>query len=532
MTTERILIVDDDEMVRTGLALDLEGEGYDVLTASSAEEALSALDREPVHLILSDLVMVEMDGMDLLHRVRRQLPDVAFVIITGHGTVGRALAAVRSGANDFIQKPADSDVIRQRVRTVLDDARLRRTLQSDRRKERERRDEVQKRWIREQRMVSLGRLADGVSEYLADVLEPMFRCHAELVQVLPSDHPALEHADEINYAARKADALIRDLHTIGHGAQLRVELLQLEDIVHEYLRSDEVEKLKRLAPRVKFLYSADAQLPRVNGSSTQIEAVIKNLVVHALEGMPDGGELSMSLRAEQVEPGNGEFGGGEGGLFVAVKIQDTAPDQPAQDLERVFEPFQPRKVGDRVSSTGLSLSVVYRVLQEHRGFVDIQYREGAGTTYTLYFPAAGHSQDTGPADSEDYSGHETVLVLDDSKAHREMAAELLQRLGYHVITAEDGPSAIERFREARKSGGRWKIDLAILDLVLGDAFDGLEAYKQILEICPGQKAILVSGFAEYSRIVEARKLGLSRYLQKPYCLQTLGQAVRAELDKE
>lgn len=529
MSVERILIVDDDEMVRSGLVLDLEGEGYEVVAAASAEEALSALEREPVHLVLSDLVMAEMDGMALLQWVRTHMPDVAFIIITGHGTVGRALEAVRGGASDFIQKPADTDTIRRCVRSSLDGARLRRSLQADRRKEQEQRDVRQKQWIREQRMLSLGRLADGVSDYLADVLEPLFRTHAEMTRLLPEDHTLRARADEIEYAARKAYALIQDLHTIGHGAQLRVELLQLEDIVNDYLRSDDMRVLQQKAQHVRFDFQSGVSLSRVHGSATQIEAVLKNLVVHALEGMPDGGALRIALTTEQVEPRDADHGGG--GTYVVLKVEDTAPNFPAQDPERVFEPFQPRIIGDQTASTGLSLSVVYRVMQEHRGFVEVRSRENGGTSYRLYFPVAGHAQDSAPGNGEDFSGHETILILDDNKDHREYAARLLQRMGYQVVMAENGQAAIERFREARRSGGRWKIDLAVLDLVLGDALDGVETYKKILEIQPGQKGILASGFAEYSRMQEARELGLSRHVQKPYTQAALGEAVRAELDK-
>ncbi len=531
MNVERILIVDDDELVRSGLALDLEDEGYEVFTASSAEEAMSILQQNPVNLVLSDLVMAEMGGMDLLQRVRHHQPDTAFIMITGHGTVGRALEAVRSGANDFIQKPADSEVIRQRVRAVLDDLRLQHNVLADRRKEQERREAQQKRFIRDQRMVSLGRLADGVSEYLSKVLEPMFKCQKEVFDTLPPDHPAHAHAEDVEYAARKAMSLIQDLHTIGHGARLRVELLQLEDIIHDYLRSEEVESLKRLAPRVQFAYRADAELPRVSGSSTQIQAAIRNIVAHSLEGMPDGGELAMTLTTEHVDVVQGDYGE-SGGTHVVLMIQDTAACPPAQDPERIFEPFQPRKIGERVSSTGLSLSVVYRVMQEHRGFVDVLNREGGGTEYRLYFQAAARGDEETKTRPGDMSGHETILVLDDNEAHRALAAGILERLGYHVVLAGNGAEAIERFRQARASGGRRKIDLALLDLVLGDEFDGVETYKKIQEIQPGQKAILVSGFAEFSRVVEARKLGLSRHLQKPYSLEALGQAVREELNKQ
>lgn len=529
MSVERILIVDDDEMVRSGLALDLEGEGYEVVTATSAEEAWNALEREPVHLVLSDLVMAEMDGMGLLQRVRKHMPDVAFVIITGHGTVGRALEAVRGGASDFIQKPADTDTIRRCIRSALDDARLRRSLQSDRRKEQEQRDARQKQWIREQRMLSLGRLADGVSDYLAEVLEPLFRTHAEMTKLLPEDHTLRARADEIEYAARKAYALIQDLHTIGHGAQLRMELLQLEDIVNDYLRSDDMQAVQRMAPHVCFEFQSDVSLSQVYGSATQIKAALKNLVMHALEGMPDGGELCIALATEQVESRGTDHEGG--GTYVVLKVQDTAPNLPAQDPERVFEPFQPRIIGDQTASTGLSLSVVYRVMQEHRGFVEVRSRENGGTNYRLHFPVVGHAQDSVPGDGENFSGHETILVLDDNKDHREYAARLLERMGYRVVLAESGQAAIERFREARRSGGRWRIDLAVLDLVLGDTMDGVDTYRKILEIHPGQKAVLASGFAEYSRMQEARELGLSRYIQKPYTQASLGEAVRAELDK-
>jgi len=529
MNIERIMVVDDDDLVRTGLALDLEDEGYEVITARSAEEALDRLETHQVELILSDLVMAEMDGLGLLRHARARWPQVGFIVITGHGTVGRALEAMQRGANDFIQKPAEPAIIRERIRSLLDDVRLRSAMVEDRRKDRQRREDMQKRMIRDQRMISLSRLAEGVSGYLANVLKPVLKHTRELGETLPADHPTLNELKDIHYAHRKAEALIEDLHIIGHGARMPMQPVHLDEFLRRTLNSPEFMELRNIMPGIRIQLNCPAHLPAIMGSEKALAAVIINLAAHAIEGMPHGGLLQYDLYIEEVEAGAFPLNDEGSGRYVALRVGDTSPYAPAQDMDRVFEPFQPRRINDHMSSTGLSLSVVYRVVQEHHGFIDVQTQAGSGNAYIMYFPAATVSNHT-EEPAQGMVGNETILVLDDNPEHRQRAAGMLERLGYHVITAENGHVAVDLVRQASQSGGARPIHLAILDLVLGDAFDGLETYKEIQEIEPGQKAILVSGFAEFSRIVEARKLGLGRYVQKPYRLEALGQAVRAELD--
>jgi two-component system cell cycle sensor histidine kinase/response regulator CckA len=178
--------------------------------------------------------------------------------------------------------------------------------------------------------------------------------------------------------------------------------------------------------------------------------------------------------------------------------------------------------------SGLGMTLVYRVVEDHQGYIDVTTRSGQGTSFTACFPVAT----AGGATLElkaDYTGRETILVVDDYEEQRNTAAELLRDLGYQVFTASNGREAVKLFESAVRAGEQ-PIDVVVLDLVLGDDFDGVETYKSIIALKPGQKAVLVSGFADIARIVEARKLGLRQCIPKPYSLDTLGKAVRSELD--
>lgn len=526
MNNEHILVVDDDELVRTGLALDLESEGYTITTANSAEEALKCLEEQPVHLILSDLMMADMDGLNLLEHVRERMKGVGFIMITGHGSVDRALEAMRCGANDFVQKPANPELIRQRVRAVLDELRLQRSLIDERQKERNRQQAIQKKYLREQRMISLGRLAGGVAEYLAGVLDPLF------VHFGAQTDGEGQGEDPLTQATRKAQSFIRDLEIIGHSEPEHSQPVHLDRIVAPLFAPEGLQTFRRYAPHVMVKTSFTAELPAVNGCATQLEVMVRNLISHSIEGMPDGGLLEIRLSIGDPEDSPDDAAPQNHATeYVLLEVRDTSPEPPATDMDLLFEPFQTRKIAGHTCSTGLGLSVVYRIVQEHHGIIQVDNKPRHGTGYRIYLPTTKESRLGEAPVAPHLTGHETVLVLDDRESDREEAAAILEKLGYQVLRAASGKEAVGLFQHALASGADLHIDLAIIDLVLGDACDGVQAYQQILAIQPNQKAILASGFADYSRVAEARKLGMRRCIQKPYRADVLAKSVRTELDQ-
>jgi len=528
---DRILVVDDDEFVRKGLAMNLEREGFDVETASSGEEALDLVARKPVDLMLCDIVLGGMDGIEVLRRMQLKWPDIAAVMITGHGSVNSALDALRNGASDYIQKPATPEEVVHRIRSVLDATRLRRALQQERHKTEQRKAEMHEQLIRAERMVSLGTLADGAAHDLSHIISPILKHAEQLRQAVPPGTMAAKLIDEIEAAGRKAVAVIQDLQTIGSGGQFEKKHVNLNAVVEHWLASDTFADLQAKHPRVRLQLQLGADMPRIGGSSLQLTNVLANLVINAFEAMPSGGVVEIITLSDTVEHPVGRYGAGQPGDYAVLKVRDTGAGLHPEDVERIFEPFYTRKKMGRHILSGLGLTLVYRVVADHGGFIDVETAPGKGTAFMIYLPLPEEIATTETLDLRgDYSGGETVLVVDDYEVQRSAAVEILKDLGYNVIAAASGREAVELFQAALEDAEQRSVDLAVIDLVLGDEFDGVETFKALVELCPDQKAIMVSGFADINRIVEARKLGISRCLQKPYSKDTLGKAVREELD--
>jgi CheY-like chemotaxis protein len=174
------------------------------------------------------------------------------------------------------------------------------------------------------------------------------------------------------------------------------------------------------------------------------------------------------------------------------------------------------------------MAVVWGTVKDHKGYIDIQSIEKEGTTFTLYFPVSRQksTRKNSPLSMEDYSGKgETIMVVDDIPEQRKIASKMLEKLGYCVTSVSSGEDAIEHLKIN-------SADIIVLDMIMDPGIDGLETYRSILELHPRQKAIIASGYAETNRVKEAQELGAGPYIKKPYILEKVGLAIRAELDNE
>ena len=173
------------------------------------------------------------------------------------------------------------------------------------------------------------------------------------------------------------------------------------------------------------------------------------------------------------------------------------------------------------------MAVVWGTVKDHNGYIDVQSTEGEGTTFTLHFPATRKQSSRGESilSIQDYMGEgESILIVDDVKEQREIASNILKKLGYAPHSVSSGEEAVEYMKQNSP-------DLLILDMIMDPGMDGFETYRKILEVNPGQRAIIASGFSETARVKEARKIGAGAYVKKPYSLEEIGLTVRAQLDK-
>ncbi len=304
------------------------------------------------------------------------------------------------------------------------------------------------------------------------------------------------------------------------------EVVNLNDIVSGYIRSPEYDRLISHHPGVEVKISMDSDLLNLSGSPVHLSKTLMNLVSNAAEAMADGGKIRISTENRYIDRPVTGYDEVNEGDYVVLVVEDTGTGISRDDIGRIFEPFYTKKKMGR-SGTGLGMSVVWGTVKDHKGYIDVQSRDGKGTTFTLYFPVTRRKfEKTPPGLSlEDLTGQrESILVVDDIKDQREIAANMLSSLNYSVETVASGEEAFEYLKNQC-------VDLVVLDMIMDSGMDGLDTYREILKLHPGQKAIITSGFSETERLKKAQRLGAGQYVRKPYTLKKIGIAVKKELEK-
>lgn len=397
----------------------------------------------------------------------------------------------------------------------------------ERKRAQRKRKRVEERLHRAQKMEAIGALAGGVAHDLNNILSGIVSYPELLLMDIPQDSPLRSSLLTIQKSGKKAATIVQDLLTLARRGVATTEPVDLQEIVTEYLKTPEFEKLIAYHPgvSVETNFHPNPYLLKVLGSPVHLSKTVMNLVSNAAEAMPTGGTISISVENRYVDIPIGEYDNVEEGDFVVLTVSDTGEGMSPTDLQRIFEPFYTKKKMGR-SGTGLGMAVVWGTVKDHNGYIDVESAEGKGTRFELYFPATRQEPTEGKQgiSIDEYQGTERILVVDDVEEQREIAYNMLTKLGYSVKTVSSGEEAIDYMKDNYA-------DLLILDMIMDPGIDGLETYKKILELHPGQKAIIASGFSETERVKEAQRLGAGVYVQKPYLLEKIALAVRAQLDK-
>jgi len=394
---------------------------------------------------------------------------------------------------------------------------------------REAQDEQKKLEIKLQharKLESLGTLAGGVAHDLNNILGAIVSYPDLLLLDLDADSPLRPPLKAIKKSGLKAADIVQDLLTLARRGVEHRQVTDLNQIIHDFILSPEYKRMVLRRENVHVDVSLDTSILKVVGSDVHIAKALMNLVANAVDAMPVGGEIRLISRSCYFDT---DYNGYEiipEGEYTVLEVADSGIGISVSDMERIFEPFYTKKSMGH-SGTGLGMSVVWGTVKDHGGYIDIKSEEGFGTTFALYFPAS-RSKTAIPATIhiDDYLGNgETILVVDDIKGQRELAKQMMQRLGYKVRSAASGEEALSMVQNT-------KYDLLILDMIMKPGMDGLETYQHILEICPHQKAIIASGYAENERVHKTLLLGAGSYIKKPFTLEGIGLAVRSELDRD
>jgi PAS domain S-box-containing protein len=379
-----------------------------------------------------------------------------------------------------------------------------------------------------QKMEAVGQLTGGIAHDFNNLLSVIL-LNAQLVgSAVEAGEPVLSSdLKDIEAAAQKAAAMTRQLLGFSRRADLKLVSTDLSDVIQGFSTM-----LRRVLPEnIELRVEPDDSAPRVKADAGAVEQMILNLATNARDAMPDGGRLSIEL-AEQTLDAESCTGRPwtTPGRYVRIAVSDTGVGMDRDTQSRVFEPFfttKPVGVG-----TGLGLAMVYGLTKQHGGFVHLYSEVGRGTTIRLYFPVAdqdmtrGDSADGNEAKRRSQGGHETILLVEDEAALRDVAKQVLERSGYTVVVAADGSEALRAYRDNPD-----RFDLVISDLVMPN-MGGAELVQALKYENETQRMLLVSGYS--GRDAGARRAvdPLIPFLEKPWRLEQLLQKVRQTLDED
>jgi PAS domain S-box-containing protein len=373
--------------------------------------------------------------------------------------------------------------------------------------------------LQAQKMESIGTLAGGIAHDFNNILGTMVGYLGLLKEELPQGSELHRYLDVLERSALRASELTRKLLGFARKGKFEVRPVDLSRLCSEV-----VELFRTtLAPRIQLRTHFPSDLPLVEGDASQLHQAVLNLCMNARDAMPEGGLLELVLQPVIApDPASGEPPVLR--PYVCLTVRDTGVGMDEHVKARMFEPFFTTKGPGK--GTGLGLAMVYGIVRNHGGFLEVDSELGKGTAVRMYLPVAsgGPAAEATPEEAGVEGGAgETILVVDDEEPLCNLLRDVLTRRGYRVLVATDGHEALRLYQE---HAGR--VDLVILDMTM-PGLSGAQTFDALRALDPHARVLLTSGYAEEQAAREVVSRGAKGFLQKPFLVSELAARVREAL---
>jgi PAS domain S-box-containing protein len=370
-----------------------------------------------------------------------------------------------------------------------------------------------------QKIDSIGSLAGGIAHDFNNILASILGSASIMRRRISEKGKLYKYVEIIDNASRRGSALTRQLLTFARKTETEIKSVNVNAIIKETLQLFE----RSVTKEIRVVANLTGQSTSVRGDDGQIQQGLLNLFLNARDAMPNGGIMTVTTSVTQADAHVvRQFASVKPGTFIAVSVSDTGAGIAPEVQDRVFEPFFTTKD----TGTGLGLSVLYGVVQNHGGFINLESEAGQGTTFTIYFPRAATGAQASARTRKQRlpRGRENVLVIDDEISVCEIAQDMLSDLGYSVTFVHDGRAGLDFYRTRQAT-----IDLVLLDVNMPH-MGGRQAFEGLKSINPATRIILLTGYGRDS--IEAASLlaEANGFLQKPFQVEDLATKVRAVLD--
>ena len=547
----KILAIDDkeDNLITISAILKAFVPDCQVITALSGPEGIERAKTESPDTILLDIKMPQMDGYEVCERLKKNkdTKHIPILMITAIKTDPKDLVmGLESGADAYLAKPIDESVLIAQVNTALRvkkaedqlrnqkdlleemvlartaeltkaNKRLEKEIKEHRQAEKEKR-RVETQLLQAQKMEAIGTLAGGIAHDFNNILTSIIG-YSELgkARILQGDD-ATSDLDQIHNSGNRAKTLVQQIVTVGQRQDQEQRPIQLGYIVKEALgllraALPSTIEIREVIPKNTHIIHADP---------TQMHQVVMNLCTNAGQAMnKKGGTLEVKLENVSITEPEVNL---KPGPYVRLTVRDTGGGINPEVTKRIFEPYFTTK--EKGEGTGLGLSVVHGIVVTHGGMITAESKPGEGSTFHVYLPRTEQPEKTPETNAQEPlpTGTERILFVDDEPVLLEMTRQMLERLGYEVVTANGSIEALELFRKDPD-----RFDLVITDMTM-PKMTGIELARELLNIRPRIPIILCSGSIDQTLKGKAQAAGIREFMAKPISVRSIAQTVRKVLN--
>ena len=368
------------------------------------------------------------------------------------------------------------------------------------------------------KMEAIATLAGGIAHEFNNALFTLFGS-IELMQMdLPDQDIVKKYTETMKKSTHRMANLTHKLLAYAQGGKYQAKIIPLSDYVEE--------TLPFLTPMMGQSIRIETDLPRnipsIMADLTQMQLVLSAVLTNASEAIEGEGRIRVSVKEDNIdEHCVKENSDARAGRFVCLKVEDDGKGMDIETQQRIFDPFFTTKFQGR----GLGMAAVYGIIRNHDGWITVDSRLGEGTTVCIYFPVVQHqSRKSGSPISEALAGKGTILVIEDEESVMDIARQMLQKLGYHVLESSTGMEAINVIESSDSD-----ISAVLLDIGLPD-MEGSNVFSIITKVHPEMKVIVCSGYSIEGPVQKILDAGAHGFLQKPFSLTTLSEKLKEVLE--
>lgn len=376
--------------------------------------------------------------------------------------------------------------------------------------------------IKNQKIESIGVLAGGIAHdfnnILGGIMGNIYLARIMLNEYLISKDLS-ELLEDIEKACERAKNLTIQLLTFSTGGRPIKKLGNIKNLLVESVN------FALTGSRVEREFHIDDEVYDVEMDEGQIQQVINNLVINAVQSMPEGGKIEVACNNVDMRAGDSPFA--KEGRYVKISIKDNGVGISSENLKKIFDPYFTTKN----SGWGLGLTTSYSIIQKHNGYFTVDSKINNGSVFTFYLPASDNkSSDTLLKDKYKITNSAKILMMDDDRFIRTNSEKIFLALGYKIIATEDGEKAIHIYKEELNK--KKPFDIVILDLIIPGKMDGKKTMEELLKINPDVKVIVSSGYSMDPIMADYKKYGFAGVIAKPYQIEDITYLIESILRKK